>query len=110
MSETVLKIYRALLVTSKSLKAARLFRPCTLASLANTSRPCLFCHRFDEEEEFLVADCHSEDVYRCGCGISSAKARGDGLDWNMVKRALLSVKPVKDRLNSMKCHANISTE
>ena len=38
-------------LTSKSLKAARLFRPCTLALTANLSFFCRACHRFEDEEE-----------------------------------------------------------
>ena len=40
--------------TSSNLNAARLFKPWTLALMANLSFPCRFCHRLDDEDEQRV--------------------------------------------------------
>lgn len=78
MSETLLELHHAMLITSKSLNAARLFRPWTLASLANLSLPCLFCHRFVEEEEFRMASVHGDAVYCCVCQVGAGYPSRDG--------------------------------
>ena len=41
--------------TSSNLKAARLFKPCTLALIANLSFPCRVCHRFEEDDACRTA-------------------------------------------------------
>lgn len=110
MSETLLENTRAVLITSKSLKAARLFKPCTLASLANLSLPCLFCHRFDDEEAILIADVHGDEVHRCVCCVVLGDPGRDDHEGEAMKRALLSVRPFRHLLDSMKCHASITLE
>lgn len=41
-------------LTSRSLKAARLFKPCTLASAANLSAFCRTCHLFEDDDDERV--------------------------------------------------------
>jgi hypothetical protein len=54
--------------TSSSLKAARLFKPCTLASFVNLSRDCRVCHLPDEEPKRVPGSVDArvlDDLIRC---------------------------------------------
>ena len=85
--------------TSSSLKAARLFNPWTLASLAKKSLPCRDFHLVDEDEDRNVGALKDPDGKHV---VHLRAAQKDGAGQCLAPRSALSVSCWKTRRDNMR--------